>query len=124
MLISANLNLQKRVLRKFQSKIPGDDWASAFMKHQGLTTNEKQAQINKEQLQEYCKVKDVPPCNIWNYDETNLKDDHGSKKYEIKHGTKYPGKIMDSSNVASVMFTQNAKGNVLSPHVVSKSTHL
>ena len=69
------------------------------------------------------EVKDVPPCNIWNYDETTLSDDSGSTKYVTKHGTKYPEKIMDSSKVASVMSTRNAKGNVLPPHVVSKSVH-
>ena len=54
------------------------------MKRQGQTNQiaknikRKWAQINKEQRQEYFinienEVKDVPPCNIWNYGETNLR---------------------------------------------------
>ena len=59
--------------------------------------------------------KDVPASNIWNYNETNLRDYPGAQKYVIKRGIyKYPEKVMDSSKVAfSVMFTGNAEGDVL-----------
>ena len=97
------------------------------MGHHGLTnwtaTNiqRKRAQISKEQLQVYFhnveqELKDVPATNIWNYNETNLRDDPGAQKYVMKRGTKYPEKVMDSSKVvSSVMFTSNAEGDVLPP---------
>ena len=39
-------------------------------------------------------------------------------------GTKYPQKIIDSSKVAPVMFTENAEGNVLPPYILYKSVNL
>ena len=36
------------------------------------------------------EVKDIPLCNIWNYDETNLMDDLGSEKYVMNCGTVEP----------------------------------
>ena len=136
MIINAYLTKQNRVMKEFTSNIPGDDWVTSFMDRHGLTnriaTNirRKRAQISKEQLQEYFnnveqELKDVPSSNIWNYDETNLRDDPGARKYVMKRGTKYPEKVMDSSKVAfSVMFAGNAEGDVLPPYVVYKSVHL
>ena len=57
MMIVAYLEKQKRVVKKFSKNVPGDNWASSFMKHHGLTnriaTNikRKRAVISKEQLQ-------------------------------------------------------------------------
>ena len=84
MMIAAYLEKQKRVVKKFSKNIPGDNWASSFMKHHGLTNRtatkirRKRAATSKEQLQQYfnntdIELKDVPPSNIWIYDETNLK---------------------------------------------------
>ena len=89
----------------------------------------KRTQTSKEQLQEYFNnveqgLKDVPASNILNYDETNLRDDPGTRKYVMKRGTKYLEKVMGSSKVAfSVMFTGNAESDVLPPYVVHKSVH-
>ena len=70
-------------------------------------------------------MKDVAPCIMWNYDETNLRDNPGARKYVIKQGTKYPERITDSSKVTlSVMFCGNAEGEVVPPYVVYKSVHI
>ena len=59
-----------------------------------------------------------------NYNETNLWNDPGARKYVMKRCTKYPEKV-DSSKVAFfVMFAGNAEGDVLPPYVVYKSVHL
>ena len=77
--------------------------------------------ISKEQLKQYFdniqnELKDVAQCNIWNYDETNLRDDPGPRKYVMKRGAKYPERIMDSSKVAfSLIFCRNAEGEVVPP---------
>ena len=71
------------------------------------------------------ELKDVAQCNIWNYDETNLRDDPGARKYVMKRQTNYPERIMDSSKVTFlVMFCRNAEGEVVPPYVVYKSAHL
>ena len=95
MIVNAYLTKQNRVVKEFTSNIPGDDWVTRFMDRHGLTnriaTNirRKRAQISKEQLQEYFnnveqELKDVPASNIWNYDETNLRDDPGARKYVMR----------------------------------------
>ena len=124
MVVNAYPMMQNQVVKEFANNIPGDDWVANFMGCHGLAnriaTNiqRKCAQISKEQLQEYFNVeqelKDVPASNIWNYNETILRDDPGARKYVIERDTKYPEKVMDSSKVAfSVMFTGNAEGDVL-----------
>ena len=136
MTVNAYLTKQNQVVKEFANNISGDDWVANFMGHHGLTNRiainiqRKRAQISKEQLQEYFnnveqKLKDVPASNIWNYNETNLRDDPCAQNYVIKRGAKYPEKVMDSSKVAfSVMFTGNAEGDVLPPYAVCKSVYL
>ena len=62
---------------------------------------------------------------MWNYDETNLRDNPVARKYVIKQGTKYPERITGSSKVTlSVMFCGNAEGEVVPPYVAYKSVHI
>ena len=135
-MIATYLTKQKRTVKKFTNNIPGDGWALGFMKRNGLTSRiatnikRKRASISKEQLKQYfdniqIELKDVAQCNIWNYDETNLRDDPGARKYVMKRQTNYPERIMDSSKVTFlVMFCRNAEGEVVPPYVVYKSAHL
>ena len=41
----------------------------------------------------------VPPENICNYDETNLRDDPGVKKAIFQRGVKYTEQVRDSKNL-------------------------
>ena len=68
---------------------------------------------------------DVPPSNIFNYDETNFSDDPGAKKCVFRCGVRYPERVMASSKAStSVMICGSADGKVLPPYVVYKATHL
>ena len=70
------------------------------------------------------KTQCEPFCRF-NYDETNLTDDPGSKRAIVKRGEKYPERIMDTTKSAvSLMFCGNAEGTLLPPYVVYKSEHL
>ena len=70
-------------------------------------------------------LRGFPPENVWNYDETNLKDDPGKEKYIMKRGTKYPEAVMDNSKLSySLMFCGNGAGQLFPPYVVFKSKHL
>ena len=76
-----------------------------------------------DQLSE--SVESIPPENLWNYDETNLRDDPGTTKVICKMGSKYMERIMNSSkSCTSIMMCGNAVGEMLSPCVVYKSEHL
>ncbi|XP_065654821.1 uncharacterized protein LOC136081436 [Hydra vulgaris] len=117
MLVAGYLKSQNCTVKIFKNNIPGDDWVSSFMKHSQLTHR-----IGGERRLE---LEGVPPCNIWNYDETNLRDDPGNKKVVMKRGTKYPERIINSSKACfSVMFCGNGVGEILPPYTVFKSTHL
>ena len=61
------------------------------------------------------ELEGTPKANIWNYDETNLSGDPGKQRVVMKHmksrGTKYPGKVCNSSNTSfSVMFVGMQRG--------------
>lgn len=43
-----------------------------------------------------------PPENIYNFDETNLRDDPGVKKCIFKKGTKYCEKVQNTSKQVRV----------------------
>lgn len=71
------------------------------------------------------ELKDVPPENIVNYDETNLRDDPGRKKVIVKRGCKYPERIMNSSKSStSLMFSAARDGTMLPVYVVYKAVNL
>ena len=135
-MVAAYFTKQKQTVKKFTNNIPGYNWALGFMKHTGLTnriaikTRRKRVAISKEQLKQHFdniqnELKDVAPCNMWNYDETNLRDNPVARKCVIKQGTKYPERITGSSKVTlSVMFCGNAEGEVVPPYVAYKSVHI
>jgi len=59
-------------------------------------------------------LENVPASNIVNYDETDLRDDPGSKKGIVKRGTKYPLRILNSSkSTTPVMHAGSAEGTLL-----------
>jgi len=77
---------------QFKDNTPGKDWAYSFLKrHQGALSNRftqnikmSRAEVSEDIIREYFNnlsdsIKDVPSCNIWNYDETNFMDDPGKK---------------------------------------------
>lgn len=70
-------------------------------------------------------VAGIPAENIFNYDESNLRDDPGSKKCIFKKGAKYCERVMNSSKSAtSVMFAGSAAGEFLPPMVVYKAMNV
>lgn len=70
-------------------------------------------------------LSNVPDENIWNYDETNLRDDPGASKVICKRGQKYVERIMESTkSCISLMFCGNGCGDMIPPYVVYKSEHL
>ena len=112
------LDNHARNIRCFKNNLPGNDWAKTFLKRHREDLSERKCQnvnrarakVAREQVQEYFShlersLKDVPPNNILNYDETNCSDDPGTKKMLYKRGCKYPERIMNSSTACiSIMF--------------------
>ncbi|KAJ8909325.1 hypothetical protein NQ315_008886 [Exocentrus adspersus] len=90
--------------------MPGRDFATGFLlRHKDriskrLCKNIKRtrAAVRSEIINSYFdhlqqSLEGVPPCNVINYDETNLSDDAGRKKVIVKRGCKYPERVMNTS---------------------------
>lgn len=128
---------------QFKTNLPSIEWANNFLVRQSdiLTCRVAQnikrsrASVTKEAFVSYFKHLEktlidengepVPPERIFNYDETNLSDDPGTKKCIFQKGVKYPERIKDFSKSAiSIMFCGSAVGKMIPAYVVYKSTQL
>lgn len=122
----------------FNGKPLGKDWVTSFLDRHAdelsvrSTQNIKTARAQKSanDFLEYFQnleetLRDVPPSNILNLDETNLSDDPGNSKCIFRRGVKYPERVLNSSKGAiSLMFSAVANGTSLSPYVVYKADNL
>ena len=117
--------------------MPGKEWADLFMKRHPELSNRtanlikrSRAAISREDVAEFINnyadtVGDIPPENIWNYDETNLVDNPGSVKAVFARGCKYAEMVKDSSKSSvSIMFCGSAAGEFMPPYVVYKAQNL
>lgn len=137
------LDKQGRTVNMFQNNLPSCEWAHSFLKrHEADVTRRRcqniksvRASVSAASVSNYFDNLEkslmnpdgtvVPPCNIFNYDETNLSDNPGSKKCIFKRGVKYPERIMDSTKSStSIMFCGSASGSMLPAYVVYKADHL
>lgn len=122
---------------RFKQNLPGYEWTKSFLKrHEHLSVRLSQnikkarADVNAETINNYISnlsdvVKDVPNTNLWNYDETNLTDDPGSKRVICKRGAKYVENICNhSKSSTSLMFCGNAAGKCLPPYVVYRAENM
>jgi hypothetical protein len=88
------------------------------------------AMVSREEVEKFFEhfsktVEGVPASNIWNFDETNFKDDPGSEKALFRKGTKYAERVMNSTKSAvTVMFCGSAKGATMPPYIVYKAMNL
>ncbi|XP_045765788.1 uncharacterized protein LOC123867662 [Maniola jurtina] len=138
MFAKSYLDQQGRNVTRFSNNIPGIDWALSVLKRhkngfgQRLATNIKRARaaVDRNSINTYFdnlqrEVVDIPPSNIFNYDESNLSDDPGKKKCIYRRGVKYPEKIMNhSKSCTTIMICGSADGTLLPPYVIYKSLHL
>ena len=96
--------------------MPGRDWVDFFLKrnkhllaHRMCQNIERSsAAISPEVVNDFFDnlrdtLKDVPPGNIMNYDETNLCDNIGRKTVIAKRGLKHQERVMNSTKSATSM---------------------
>lgn len=125
------------VVQKFKDNLPGDDWARSLLNRhkilgQRIATNisRSRAEVSSEIINSYFDnldtvLKGVPSDNIFNYDESNLQDDPGKKKFLFRRGTKYPVRVQNHSKSATtIMVCGSASGILLPPYIVFKSGSL
>lgn len=140
MLVKTYLEKCGRTVKQFTINYSGDDWSLSFMsKHKDRVSHKlcqnispRRAEVNPDGVMIYFRnleetFRDIPPCNIVNYDETNLSDDPGWKKCILLRGSKYPERVMHSSkSCTSIMFAGSASGELLPTyvHVVYRAENL
>jgi hypothetical protein len=140
-LIKSYLERKSRTVQKFANNTPSRDWVRSFIDRQKelsqrMCQNIKiaRAAVTPEVVKEYFEHLSVAlnidgdavePENLFNYDETNLSDDPGSKVCIFRRGVKYPERVINSTkgNI-SIMFCGSASGLVLPVYVVYKGEHL
>jgi len=119
--------------RRFKQNCPGYDWLKSFVSRNHLTqriadnVKPARAEINHETVNTYfdhleASLVDVDPRNIYNYDETNVTDEPGSKTVVCRRGLRcIERKIQHSKAAVSLMYCGNAAGEFLPTMVVYKS---
>ena len=121
-----------------EGNFPGKEWAWSFMeRHKQILSARMsknityaRASTDREVIDMYFsnlkkELEGIPPENQWNYDETNLMDDPGSKKVITQRGAKYPEQIQNASKACtSIMVCGNAVGELAPIYVNYKSEKL
>jgi hypothetical protein len=87
----------------FKNNRPGKNWVTAFLKRHAehvvvrTPTNirRSRAAVSPSDIRQYFanlerEVAGVPPSHIFNYDETNFRDDPGASQCIFKKGVRYP----------------------------------
>ncbi|XP_046988993.1 uncharacterized protein LOC124594667 [Schistocerca americana] len=117
---------------------PGREWAMSFMKRHKYVLSERvtknityaRAATDTEVIDSYFEhlekaLEGIPPEKIWNYDETNVQDDPGSKKVLVRRGAKYPERIQNCSKACtSIMVCGNAAGQLAPLYVNYKAENM
>ena len=132
-LVKAYLDTKCDIALCFKENMPRNNWLRGFVKRCNLTkriaNNVKaaRAELKHEVINNYFDnleewIKDIPPENIINYDETKITDDPGVKLVITRRGkNRIERKIQHSKSLVRVMFAGNAAGQYLPPMVVYKS---
>lgn len=136
------LEKQGRFVKQFANNMPSSDFVRRFLQRHKEELSLRKCQnikqtracVNANEVKEFfANLKEtleneghpIPAENIFNYDETNLTDDPGTKKCIFKRGVKYPERIKDSTKSAiSVMFCGSASGDMLPAYVVYKAENI
>ena len=100
---------------RFKDNMPTRRFVDTFLKrHKDFVlrnTNpikRSRAQLSREEVKKFFTyyartVYGVPPENLFNFDESNLRDDPGLKKCIFKKGTKYCEKVQNTSKQEEFM---------------------
>lgn len=129
--------LNRKGTNKFSNNRPADSWYYGFLeRHKELTQRlsenikRNRAAVSIDSLNTYFdnladSLKDVPPENLLNYDETGFVDDPGGNKVVVRKNSKHAERVLDFSKTnTSVMFCVSGGGETLPPYVVYKADHL
>jgi hypothetical protein len=135
-LIKAYLDSMDRSSR-FINNMPGPDFTKGFMKrHAQLTVRmanlikRSRAALSHQDVNEFFdrfeqSIGDIPPQNLWNYDETNMRDNPGAQKAIFQKGVKYAEQVRDHTKSSiSLMYCYNGVGDSVPPLFLYKGQNV
>ncbi|KAI4460651.1 hypothetical protein MML48_5g00008305 [Holotrichia oblita] len=127
----------RNVIKKFfNNNCPGPDFLDSFIKRNNLSvrmaSNIKRSgsSVDHNDILDFINnidlaIKEVKSTNFYNYDETNVTDDPGSRKVVVPRNTKRVERVQEHSRATiSLMVCENASGDLLPPMVVYKALNL
>lgn len=130
------LDKQGKVVPVFKENTPGPDFLDSFIARNNLSiriaSNIKQSRssVNRNDILNFFNnaelaLQEVKSTNLYNYDETNVTDDPGSRKVVVPRNTKRVERVQEHSRASiSLMVCGNANGDLLPPMVVYKAQNL
>lgn len=132
------LDKQGKVIPHLKDNKPGTDWVDGLLKRnktqicKRVAANIKRARatVSIESLQKFfdnlkVTIEDVPPQNLFNFDETNFADDPGRRLKLYRRGVKYPEQICNfTKSATTVMVCGSASGVLLPPYVIYRSSRM
>lgn len=136
-IVKTYLDEEGRTVPKFSLNLPGPDWAAGFIKRNKALTlrvandiKRSRAAVSEQCLRDYHarlteELKDIPPSNIFNYDETNLADKTSASTFLFRRGVKYPDRIINmTKSCVTIMMCGSADGTLLPPFIIYKAENL
>jgi hypothetical protein len=116
---------------RFRNNLPGPDFVRSFLaRHKELTVRtanmikRSRAALSRDEANTFFDnfertAAGIPAENIFNADETNLREDPGAVKAMFQRGVKYAEQVRDhGKSCISIMFCGSASGTLLPPYVV------
>jgi hypothetical protein len=135
--VKAYLDKKGSVSRRFTDNLPTHRWVTTFLgRHKDLSLRKTNAikrsrgAVSREEVYAFFDnfakaAEDVPPENMFNYDETCFRDDIRLSKCLSRKGVKYVETVINTSKqTISVMFCGSAAGKMMPPMVVYKAKHM
>ncbi|KAJ8954924.1 hypothetical protein NQ314_006998 [Rhamnusium bicolor] len=134
--IAKYLEKQRKTVAVFKNNIPGEDFLNSFIQRNNLSIHlasnikRSRASVGREDILNFFNninnaLNDVENFNIYNYDESNVTDDPGAKKFVVPRNTKRVERVQNHSRTSiSIMVCGTANGDLLPPMVVYKSSNL
>ncbi len=123
---------------RFTDDLPGPDFTKGFLKrHLQLTVRvahlikRSRAAVSHYDVHDFFErfekaVADIPPPqNLWNYDETNMRDNLGDQQTIFQKSVKYAKQVRDHSKSSiSMMYCYNALAESVPPFFLYKGQNV
>lgn len=130
------LDSNNRKELRFKGNMPGWEWGYSFLQRHnhelaqklGNNLSRKRAQVNDAILKTFFdnidnEIDQVPPGNLYNYDETAFHDNPKKKLVLFRRGCRHPQRIRNSTKSCyTTLFCGNAEGEFIPPYIIMKGS--